>query len=362
VALEFTETLTIEVPDVEEQVAAFSEKEYRKGHGLIVELAAIHEGLTANYNKYSARTLEESVSSWVTPYAKPVIRNHDLASEPVGRVMAAKMEKEADGTPYTMLQVAVTDPEAIQRVLDQRYLTGSVGGKAEEAICSVCSADWARASMHNIPCRHSRGKTYKGKLAYVEMNGVSFKEYSFVNLPADQHSSVRKISTSVEEGSRADNDGWVRAARVFSLDMDNKEIVEFSESENRNVLEGLKKKEATPVYMNLKGAFLSALAVAEAEESDEQTDKESQVSDKLIHEEEEDILAVADGLSSDLATSEEADTEEEVVAEADETEEVTEAEDAEETGLLRKLKRLWPKKKFLKAKSLKDRRVHRARM
>lgn len=324
-SLDFTETLTIQVPDVEEQIAAFKESEYQKNHGLIIEVAAIHEGMTANFNFYPAEALEASLESWVSPYPKPIIMNHDPSSEPVGRVMAAKMEKEADGTPFVLLQVAITDSEAISKVIDQRYLTGSVGGSAKQANCSVCGVDWAEASMRNIPCKHSRGKTYKGKLCYMEMNGIGFKEYSFVNMPADQRSSIRALRTNEDEES----DGWTRAARVFSLNMDDEEILEFSESDsNSNMLEGMKKKDSTPIYMQLKGAFLSAMAVSESDGDFKENNEELDVNTDIINEEEEDILAVADGLSSDLAESKEEEVEEnETSTEEGEEEEETVAEE-----------------------------------
>jgi len=330
-SLDFTETLTIEVPDVEEQVAAFKESDYQKTHGLIVEVAAIHEGMTSNFNFYPAEALEASLESWVSPYPKPIIMNHDPSSEPVGRVMGAKMEKEADDTPYVLLQVAITDPEAIRKVVDQRYLTGSVGGSAKQANCSVCGVDWAEASPRNIPCKHSRGKTYKGKLCYMEMNGIGFKEYSFVNMPADQRSSVRSLRT--QEGEEpTESDGWVRAAKVFSLNMDDQEIMEFSESsKDTNVLENMKKKDATPIYMQLKGAFLSAMAVSESEA--EENDEELDVTKDIINEEEEDVLAVADDLSSDLAESHEGEEEvtSEDVEEEEVADEVTDSTDEEES-------------------------------
>lgn len=321
-SFDFTETLTIEVPDVEEQIAAFKESEYKSSHGLIVEVAAIHEGMTANFNYYPAKALEESLESWVSPYPKPIIMNHDPYSEPVGRVMAAKMEHESDGTPYVLLQVAITDSEAISKIVDQRYLTGSVGGSAKEANCSICGADWAEASIGNIPCKHSRGKTYKGKLCYREMNGIGFKEYSFVNMPADQRSSIRNIKTEESE-----DDGWVRAARVFSLNMNDEEILEFSESTSDSVLAGMKKKDATPVYMQLKGAFLSALAVAESEGDLKETQEELDVDNETINQEEEDVLAVAEGLSSDLSETE---VEEEETSTDDVEEEEASTEEVEE--------------------------------
>lgn len=321
--MDFTENLTIELPNVEAQANLFSEQQYKQEHGLIVEVAAIHAGLTGNYNNYSAEELQKSVSTWVTPYPKPIIINHDQYSDPLGRVMAGKMEAEADGSPYISIQAAISSPDAMSRILDGRYLTGSVGGSAEQAICSVCGVDWANATMESIPCRHRRGKTYKGKLCYFDMRGITWKEYSFVNVPGDQRSGVKGVrASSAEESEELET---ISSARLFSLDMNNENVVEFSESaDNTNILESMKKKEATPIYMNLKGAFLSSLAFAAAEdlnESTEDTDKESNVKNHAILEEEDDILEVTQDLSSDLnagsVTSEEAEetVEEEVVEE-----------------------------------------------
>lgn len=336
---EFVETITVEIPDVGEQLSSFGEGDF-SGHGLIIEIAAIHEGLTANYNKYSAAELEKSIQTWVSPYPKPVIKNHDPESEPVGRVMAAKMDAESDGTPFTRLQVAITDPEAIQKVASKRYLTGSVGGKAGEAHCSICNANWAEGNMFELPCKHTRGNTYKGKLAYIEMKNITFKEYSFVNMPADGKSHVRSMgaaATASAEGEDAGEDGWIRAARIFDLNMDKEEIVEYTESENRDVLAGMRKKDASPLYLQLKGAFLSALAT-EAEDAGNQ--KESHVPEDDVVEEEEDILAVTEELSSDLSkpeeeeTPEEADepTDEDATEDNDDEEEPVKAEGSEEEG------------------------------
>lgn len=79
-------------------------------------------GLTANYNNYSSVELEKSLQSWVEPYPKPIILNHDLNSEPIGRVIAAKMDKEQDGAPYVRLQIAITDPSAAQKYLTKDIL------------------------------------------------------------------------------------------------------------------------------------------------------------------------------------------------------------------------------------------------
>src|SRR6056300_935557 len=120
-SFDFVENFTVELPDFSNLEADFAES-FNSKQGLIIEVAAIHEGLTANYNNYSAQELEKALESWVEPYPKPIILNHDLSTEPIGRVIAAKMDKESDGSAFVRLQVAITDPVAAQKVMDKRYL------------------------------------------------------------------------------------------------------------------------------------------------------------------------------------------------------------------------------------------------
>lgn len=306
----FTENIKLEIPNVEEQIANFTEGEQSKTKGLIIEVAAIHEGQTANHTHYSKEELEKAVESWVSPYPKPVILNHDPKSEPVGRVVAARMDAEEDGTAFTRLQLAITDPTAIEKVLSQRYLTGSVGGKADEAICSICNENWANASAFSAPCKHVRGKVYKGKVASLQMKNLQFKEYSWVNMPADGKSGVRAVA-GVDGASEDidDGDDWVRPARLFALSMDREEVMEYTESEQLDVLAPMTKKNASALHMQMKGAYLNALGLESTEE------------------EEEDILAISESLSDSLSLSEE-----EVEEEEGEETEVSEEEEEVEEG------------------------------
>lgn len=342
----FTEDFTVFIPDVQENLSDFGESTFQRDHGLVVEVAAIHAGATANFNYYSEEELSKAVESWLSPHPKPIIMNHDPYSEPVGRVMGAKMATEADGTPYTRLQVAILDPKAIEKVSDGRYLTGSVGGKAKEAMCSVCGVDWANpkeGAGGGIPCKHRRGKVYNGKVAMMEMKNIEFKEYSFVNMPADAQSSVRQINRGNES---EETDGWIKPARFFVLDMVEEGIVEYTESDSRDVLEGLRRKDSLPLYMGLKGAFITAQVIHEEEvsikdsgnldKSDTNTvdpinEENEMPKDETAANEDEDILAVAEGLSADLsaqADKEESETDEAVSEE--ETPEESEEEKNEE--------------------------------
>jgi hypothetical protein len=311
-AFDFIENFMVQVPKLSGTDFNFSEN-FNTKRGLIIEVAAIHEGLTANYNNYSAIELEKALQSWVEPYPKPIILNHDVNSEPIGRVMAARLDKEDDGSNYVRLQIAITDPVAAQKIADKRYLTGSVGGRAGKAICSISGEDLAAEDASGRPKlpRFKRGQIYKGKLAYIDMQNISFKEYSFVNQPADQRSGVRDAKAPGEKSTLADSENWIAKSRAFILNMDEEDIISIEE--NESILKNLKKKESKPMYLHLKGAFLTALAIQEMQNGNNQDKSLLSTEDSTIikseentsmeqEEVKEDILAVAEELSQDLST------------------------------------------------------------
>lgn len=343
-SFDFIESFTVEMPDFTKSDFDFSES-FNSKHGLIIEVAAIHEGLTANYNNYSAAELEKALQSWVEPYPKPIILNHDLNTEPIGRVIAARMDKESDGSSFVRLQVAITDPVAAQKVMDKRYLTGSVGGRASKAVCSISGEDLAQPTESGRPkmAKFKRGQVYKGKLAYIDMQDISFKEYSFVNQPADQKSGVRSTKHSDGDAPVSASDDWVARSAAFVLHMDDEDIISIEE--NESILKEMRKKDSKTVYMQTKGAFLSAIAIHESETDNSISDSllSSEDSETVNSEEnlimdnntkEEDILAVATELSHDLSnmasSTEEAASEEETLAEEaveQNSDEVAEASD-----------------------------------
>jgi hypothetical protein len=307
-------------------------------------------GLTSNYNNYSAVELEKALQSWVEPYPKPIIMNHDLNTEPIGRVMAAKMDKEGDGSPFVRLQVAITDPVAAQKILDKRYLTGSVGGRAGKAVCSISGEDLATENASGRPAapKYRRGQVYKGKLAFIDMQDISFKEYSFVNQPADGKSGVRSTTVVDDENKKPTSEGWVAKSSAFVLHMNEEDIYSFDEHES--LLKNMKKKESKPLYLHLKGAFLTAMAIQESEsahseansllssgevEKDINPQEKSNMDANVVS---EDILAAVEDLSQDLSAiasgtveeSEETPAEEAPETEAPEVEEAPKEETANE--------------------------------
>jgi hypothetical protein len=264
--------------------------------------------------------------------------------------MAARMDKEEDGSSFVRLQIAITDPVAVQKVMDKRYLTGSVGGRAGKAVCSISGDDLANLDESGKPkmARFKRGQVYKGKLAFIDMQDISFKEYSFVNQPADSKSSVRSVATPGSNAVTTSDSEWVARSSAFVLSMDKEDI--FSVEENESLFVNLKSKESRPLYLHLKGAFLSAMAIQESENYISTNDSllSNENDNKDVHEEnltmnenvkDNDILATVEELSQDLSTlsntkveeSQDPETAPEAAPEAEEVVEETPATDVPET-------------------------------
>jgi hypothetical protein len=255
--------------------------------------------------------------------------------------MAARMDKEEDGSSFVRLQIAITDPVAVQKVMDKRYLTGSVGGRAGKAVCSISGDDLANLDESGKPkmARFKRGQVYKGKLAFIDMQDISFKEYSFVNQPADSKSSVRAVAAPGSNAIATSDSQWVARSSAFVLSMDKEDI--FSVEENQSLFANLKSKESRPVYLHLKGAFLSAMAIQESENyintndpllSDENDNKDVHEENLTMNEnvKDEDILATVEELSQDLSALSNASVEESQDPETAETPEEG-AEEVEES-------------------------------
>ena len=63
-AYDFVEQVHFKVPNISESLNDFRDCNFAESHGLITEIAAIHEGLTQNFTYYKADELEKSLASW----------------------------------------------------------------------------------------------------------------------------------------------------------------------------------------------------------------------------------------------------------------------------------------------------------
>jgi hypothetical protein len=166
---------------------------------LDVTVEGIHAGMTKNRTFYPGTTLEASVPSWTDPHPKPVLKNHDTYTEPLGRIVQAEYGNSIlTAATAVKLKLSITDQDAIDKILDGRYLTLSVGGSANSVVCSICAKDLVKEGF----CGHYRGRTYDGKEAHWIIKQYTGDEISFVNMPADVYSQVIAAELHTDEGGK----------------------------------------------------------------------------------------------------------------------------------------------------------------
>lgn len=205
---------------------------------LVVKVAATHSGkVTKNKGFYLPAKMRDGAKSFTDQYSKPILVHHDARKDAIGRVISAEyvdissgigslrdaivevtdfdkfnkgqmtLKDQAryaskhlldlkivddpayHGLGYIQLTISVTDLDAINKILDGRYLTGSVGATTDAFICSVCKTDWAEEGA----CEHSPGEVYDGTLCVMIAGNLVYDEWSFVNKPADIHSRVLSV-------------------------------------------------------------------------------------------------------------------------------------------------------------------------
>jgi len=204
---------------------------------LSATLDATRSGSIVNHRVYRAQHMRDSIPTWTQPYEKPVLTHHNSTGDAIGRVRGARFEAlvprsdwETDhltarigsqGSGRTLLKTVVTDPDSIDKILDGRYSTVSVGFGTDSATCSICGEDWASAGMFFAPCDHRPGKLYKideksafwtGKKTkkeypmYLITGRINNKEVSFVNMPAQGFAMVEKAKLIGEDSSIDESD------------------------------------------------------------------------------------------------------------------------------------------------------------
>jgi hypothetical protein len=204
------------------------------GNGsLLVRVAATHSGIiNGNMRFYRPDRMVDGTHTWIAPtgqFARPILIGHDEQGAVVGRVVEAKYidesylykskytqlrdsvfyaadsRKKTDlfktidwivenlmvledykGLGYIELGLKVTNPEAVDKISREEFLTVSVGFKTDSAICSVCHTDWAVDDR----CDHKLGEPVDGKPMFLISGQMEFEEVSFVNFPADPFAGV----------------------------------------------------------------------------------------------------------------------------------------------------------------------------
>lgn len=202
---------------------------YNTGKGLVITYDLSHSGRRINNRIYSTRGQQKGIDSLTNPYPKPILKNHDQMSEPIGRFIGGEWQNLYDeasnflqssqatldihnafasdeperiyktlktfdlidnknwpGLGRMRVQANINDEESIKKFLDGRYITFSAGSTTDRHVCSICDTDWAIDGM----CEHKHGKKYDGETCVFITGDFIVLEGSVVNTPADDLSQL----------------------------------------------------------------------------------------------------------------------------------------------------------------------------
>jgi len=174
---------------------------------LDVEMEATHSGKNHNYCIYYEDSMEKDAESFVNPFKKPVLKNHnDYSGEPLGRITQAwhGPSQLTDERSAIHLKTRITDQDAIPKFLDGRYGTVSIGGTMGTVTCNVCGKTILKDGKFKF-CGHWRGETYKDQICYWGAKDIEYHEVSTVNNPADDFAQIIKVTVVTDSNEKKDN-------------------------------------------------------------------------------------------------------------------------------------------------------------
>lgn len=180
-------------------------KELPKAIDVIIE--GTHSGDNHNYAIYHSDSMEKDANTFTQPFNKPLIKNHDTSTEPLGRITdyLFRQSELAPDRDCIELTTRVTDKEAIEKFLDGRYKTVSISGSTQHVRCNICGKDILKDKKLKF-CGHWKGQKYGDNLALWHMRDIRYNECSIVNAPADDWAQVKRIKIVDDSSSQNNQD------------------------------------------------------------------------------------------------------------------------------------------------------------
>lgn len=217
------------------------DKESKK-RSLLVDLEISASGKKTNNRIYPPKGHRLGVKSWIDKFGKPVLLHHDDTRDPIGRVYDAVWESrdqqalkflgndtkalahikavydkgqpkeiynamkkynafndEWPGLGFIRGRVKIVDQDAIDKFLDNRYLTWSAGQTTDSYHCMNCGA-----ALHlGEECDHSPGVDNDGNPVVNMCGTMTGREISVVNIPANDTSltlSMQLVDSFSDDG------------------------------------------------------------------------------------------------------------------------------------------------------------------
>lgn len=171
-----------------------------------VEMEATHSGKNHNYCIYYEDSMENDAESFMNPFKKPMLKNHDSYSEPLGRIIQSwhGPSELTDERSAIHLKARVTDQDAIPKFLDGRYGTVSIGGTMGTVTCNICGKTILKDGKFKF-CGHWRGESYKDQMCYWGARDIEYHEVSTVNNPADDFAQIMKVTVVTDSDDKKDS-------------------------------------------------------------------------------------------------------------------------------------------------------------
>lgn len=204
------------------------------------KIEATHSGENLNSAIYTSESLEKDHKSFLYPFPKPFIKNHNLDEEPIGRVIDSSFGKSEfdDNKDCIDLVFKVTDKDAMIKFADKRYNTVSIAGSPNTIQCNICGKHILKDNKINF-CGHFKGNTYAGKKSLWLTTDICYKECSIVNNPADVFAQVKElklIKKGEKKMSSCSKDSKDNKSNVIDALLDNKtnKVSDSNVSDNKD--------------------------------------------------------------------------------------------------------------------------------
>jgi len=209
---------------------------------LQTDIRATHSGHLITGRCYTGWGMQRGVGSWFdmkngggSAFDKPIIVNHDMHSEPLGRVTRAEFTqlktgsewiddwKDPDfgpgklGSGYSMLSCNIFDMDAIAKILDGRYKTVSTRQMAHDAWCSIDGIRFAEGCDHEIGQYYEIADGSEAECFAVTglLEGV---ECSMVNGPRQENAMVMNFQMMGDALRDSDENGVVLVGETWNDD------------------------------------------------------------------------------------------------------------------------------------------------
>lgn len=191
-----------------ELINSYSRKKLKAEDVFVFSAVLCDNEIDRDFERFSVESLKTLAELFK---GKTAIKNHSMNSEDQSartfktQLVTDESKKNSLGEPYVYLKAYSYIPRIkkyeslIEEIESGIKKEVSVSCSVGKSICSICGAD-----LRQSACHHKKGKSYKGKLCYLELNDpLDAYEWSFVAVPAQKNAGVIKSFKDKEENTVA---------------------------------------------------------------------------------------------------------------------------------------------------------------